>query len=118
MGSIKGYYGACRKILCQTAKRRETITYGGLARALGLPSPRQEWNTVLNPIAADEKRKTGKDLTLVVVYASGPAKGLGRYFSQGRVPQATMLDPQNPRQVAAYKQELEKIFDTYAEIAC
>ena len=76
MGSLVGHYVKCRKILCDAAKRRETVTYKDLALALGLKSPRQEWNTVLGPIATDEVQKTGHDLTLVVVYSSGPAKGL------------------------------------------
>jgi hypothetical protein len=84
MPSIIGHYTQCRRLLCLTAKRHETITYGALAKALGLKSPRQEWNTVLGPIAANEVRNTGHDLTLVVVYASGPAKGLARYFSNIR----------------------------------
>ena len=117
MGNLQGYYAECRKILCQTANRRQPITYGGLAKALGLRSPRQQWNTVLNSICIDEKKKTGKDLTLVVVYASGPAKGLSRYFSNG-APQTNMLDPRNDQQVKAYKQELERIFDTYAKLPC
>jgi hypothetical protein len=111
----------CPKILCHTAKRRDAITYGALATALGLKSPQQEWNTVLGPIAADEVRKTGHDLTLVVVYASGPAKGLERYFSNirgGRSPQSTTMDPSNSRQVAAYKQAREQVFNRYATVQC
>ncbi len=73
MASLVGHYVKCRKLLCEAAKRRETITYGALATALGLKSPRQEWSTVLGPIADDEVKKTGHDLTLVVVYAAGPA---------------------------------------------
>jgi hypothetical protein len=94
MGNLQSYYSQCRRILCLTAKGRETITFGTLATQLGLKSHRQEWNTLLGPIAADEVLKTGHDLTLVVVYASGPARGLGRYFSNisgGRPPQSTAL---------------------------
>ena len=121
MGSLLGHYAQCRKLLCQTAKRRETIRYGDLAKALGLKSPRQEWNTVLGPIAADEVQKTGHDLTLVVVYASGPAKGLGRYFSNirgGQSPQSSTLNPRNQQQVAAYKQALQQVFNRYATVQC
>src|SRR5712692_9935708 len=116
MGSLRNYYSGCRKILCLAAKRRETITYAALASRLGLKSPRQEWNTVLGPISVDEVRKTGRDLTMVVVYASGPAKGLSQYFSNvrgGQAPQLAMLDPHNSQQVEDYKQELEKVFDAY-----
>ena len=120
MGNLQGYYSQCRKILCQTASR-ETITYGALATSLGLKSPRQEWNTVLGPIAADEVQKTGHDLTLVVVYASGPARGLGRYFSNirgGQRPQSSILSPSNRQQVAAYMQALEGVFDKYSNLPC
>jgi hypothetical protein len=80
--------------------------------ALGLKSPRQEWSTVLGPIADAEVKTTGHDLTLVVVYGSGPAKGLGRYFSNirgGQLPQSTGLDPGNRQQVAAYKHALQTV---------
>ena len=110
-----------RTILCQTAKYGETIKYGELAEALGLKSPRQQWNTVLNPISIDEVRATGVDLTLIVVYASGPAKNLSRYFSNirgGQTPQTTMLDPRCPKQVAAYRKQLQKVFNTYANLPC
>lgn len=121
MGSLIGHYAQCRKLLCQAAKRRETITYGELAKDLGLNSPRQEWNTVPGPISENEVKATGRDLTLVVVYASGPAKGLGRYFSNirgGQAPQTNMLNPFNLQQVAAYRQELQQVFNTYANLPC
>jgi hypothetical protein len=84
MGNLQGYYAKCRKILCQTAKRRQPITYGGLANALGLRSPRQQWNTVLNPICTDEKKKTGYDLTLVVVYSASRSKCKLRHYQNLR----------------------------------
>jgi hypothetical protein len=85
MGSLLPYYSECRKILCLTAKRRETITYAELAWDIGLKSPHQQWKTVLGPMSKNEVERTGRDLTLIVVYASGPAKGLGRSFSNCRV---------------------------------
>ena len=121
MGTLIGSYSQCRRLLCQAAKRRETVTYAALAKALGLKSPRQQWNTVLGPIADDEVKKTGEDLTLIVVYATGPAKGLGRYFSNlpgGAPPQSRALDPNDSRQVAAYKAAREQVFDRYANEAC
>ncbi len=121
MASLVGHYVKCRKLLCEAAKRRETITYGALATALGLKSPRQEWSTVLGPIADDEVKKTGHDLTLVVVYAAGPAKGLARYFSNirgGQSPQSIALNPNDQQQVAAYKQALEQVFNRYATVQC
>jgi hypothetical protein len=121
MGGLQSYQSQCRKILCLTAKRRETITYGRLAAALGLKAPRQQWNTVLDPISKSEIEKTRADLTLIVVYASGPAEGLSRYFSNvrgGAAPGTTMLDPRDAKQVASYKQELKRVFDTYAKVNC
>jgi hypothetical protein len=121
MASLIAYYAQCRTLLCEAARRRETLSYGNLARALGLKLARQEWNTVLGPISAGEVRKTGHDLTLLVVYASGPAKGLSRYFSNirgGRKPQSTALDPTDPRQIAEYKDALRRMFDTYANAEC
>ena len=118
MAKVNTLYSECRRILCRTAKRRKTITYGDLAAALGLPSPRRRWSTVLNPICEEEKRKTGSDLTLVVVYKTGPAKGLGRYFSNTGRPQSTLLDPFDRKQVTAYKQERERVFDTYNRSTC
>jgi hypothetical protein len=121
MGNLHSYQSQCRKILCLAAKRRETITYGRLAAALGLKSPRQQWSTVLDPLSEDETKRTGKDLTLVVVYATGPAKGLSRYFSNirgGAAPGTTTLDPRDDKQVARYKQELEGVWDIYAKVNC
>jgi hypothetical protein len=108
-------------LLCQAAKRRQKIKYGELATALGLKSPRQEWNTILGPIAIDEVKNTGQDLTLVVVYASGPAKGPGRYFSNiraGAPPQSGALDPRDPQQVVAYERALEQVFNRYTTVQC
>jgi len=118
MGDFLDHYTSCRKILRQTAKRRNTITYSALASALGLRSPRQRWSALLNPIAKAEVQDTGRDLTLVAVYSSGVAKGLSRYFSNlrgGHAPQATLLDPRDHKRVAAYRRELESVFDAYAK---
>jgi len=95
--SLLRYRVQCRKILCEKAKAKQKITYAELAKALGLPSPKQNWKTVLDPISVDEVQRTGRDLTLVVVYSQGqPAQGLSRYFSNvrgGQKPRTTMLDP-------------------------
>jgi hypothetical protein len=56
------YYVQCRKILCGRAKQNKTITYGELAEELGLPSPRQNWKTLLDPISVDEVIRTNHDL--------------------------------------------------------
>jgi hypothetical protein len=121
MGNLQNYQSQCRTILCLAAKRRETINYAQLAAALGLKSPRQQWSTVLHPISETEVRQTLADLTLVVVYASGLAKGLPRYFSHlrgGAAPGTTMLDHKDHKQIAKYKRERERVFDTYATATC
>jgi hypothetical protein len=121
MGNLRRYQDQCRKILCLAAKRRETITYGKLATALGLKSARQQWSTLLHPLSEIETKNTGVDLTLIVVYASGPAEGLSRYFSNvrgGAAPGTNMLDPRDSRRVAEYRRELEKVFDIYAKVNC
>jgi hypothetical protein len=76
---------------------------------------------VLHPISETESKQTGADLTLVVVYASGPAKGFPRYFSNvpgGAAPGTTMLDPEDDKQVADYERDLEHVFNTYATVNC
>jgi hypothetical protein len=70
--------------LCLSAKRRETIKYGELAAALGLNSPRQQWSTVLDPLSESEVKKTGADLTLIVVFASGPANSLLKNLARAK----------------------------------
>jgi hypothetical protein len=86
-----------------------------------LPSPKQNWKTVLDAISVDEVQRTGRDLTLVVVYAQGPAKGLSRYFSNvrgGQKPRTTMLDPRNQSQRQQYERELQNVFARYATVSC
>ena len=121
MGSLIGLYTQCRKLLCEAAKAGHTMNYEDLAAGLGLKWHRQQWRTVLGPIAVDEVKKTGHDLTLVVVYKSGPAKGLSRYFSNirgGQAPQSTLLNPKNAQQVAAYRRDLAAVFAAYANAVC
>jgi hypothetical protein len=97
------------------------MTYEDLAAGLGFRLPKQQWSTVLGPIAADEVKGTGHDLTLVVVYKSGSKKGLSRYFSNirsGQAPQSTLLDPKNAQQVAAYRRDRGAVFAAYANAVC
>jgi hypothetical protein len=59
------------------------------------------------------KRELGDDydLTWIVVYANGPAKNLGRYFSNGsKTPGSTLLDPTNRQQRAEYERTVKEIF--------
>ena len=56
------------------------MPYGELADKLRLKLARQEWES-LDLVAGKMKREVDYDLTWNIVYANGPAKGLGRYFS-------------------------------------
>jgi hypothetical protein len=119
--SLLPYYVQCRKILCERAKQNKTITYGELAEELGLPSPRQNWKTLLDPISVDEVKRTNHDLTLVVVYSQGPAKGLSRYFSNirgGQTPRTTKLDPGDENQKQQYYRDRQNVFAAYANVSC
>jgi len=85
----------------------------GVVSLSGLKLARQEWNTLLDLIAGKVKRELGDDydLTWIVVYANGPAKDLGRYFSNGNKPVgSTLLDPSNMQQRAEYERTLKEIF--------
>jgi hypothetical protein len=87
------------------------MTYGELADRLGLRLPRQEWEGLLDLVAGKMKREIAYDLTWNIVYATGPAKGLGRYFSNGdKVIGSTLLDPKNKEQVDKYELTLQEIY--------
>jgi hypothetical protein len=88
-----------------------TAPPGRLGCSRGLA--KQEWDTVLHLIAGKMKRELGDDydLTWNVVYATGPAKDLGRYFSNGKkAPGSTLLDPRDREQVADYERNLKEIY--------
>lgn len=78
---------------------------------LGLGMANSEWNTVLDPIAPKTKQEISDDLTWNVVYTTGPAKGLGRFFSNSsKMPGSTSLDPKDRKQVADYERKLKEIY--------
>ncbi len=114
MPSLLRYYWPCIRTLCDWINtEKKTITYSELADQLGLKLAKQEWNGLLDLVAGRARRDLGDDydLTWIVVYSYGRAKGLSRYFSQGdEAPGSTLLDPKDPKQVADYKQKLEEIF--------
>ena len=101
----------CLEAILESVNDRKKINYSELADKLNLKLARQEWHTVLDSVAWRTNRDVGKDLTWNVVYARGPAKGLGRYFSNsGKAPGSTLLDPKDRAQVAEYERELEEIY--------
>jgi hypothetical protein len=113
MGSLARHFWPCLKVIIDSVNKREKITYGQLANNLGLKLAKQEWDTVLHLIAGKMKRELGDDydLTWNVVYATGPAKDLGRYFSNGKkAPGSTLLDPRDREQVADYERKLKEIY--------
>jgi hypothetical protein len=118
MPSLIKYAWPCLKVILEVANNQEKINYGELADRLGLHLAQQEWNTVLDSVAWRTKRDLGNDidLTLIVVYASGRAKGLGRYFSNGKAPGSTLLDPRNRAQVADYECKLKEIYECTYEL--
>ena len=66
---------------------------------------------ILDLVAGKMKREVDYDLTWNIVYANGPAKGLGRYFSNGdKEPGSTLLDPKDMKQIAEYERTLQEIY--------
>ncbi len=117
MPSLSRHFWPCLKAICESVNNRKKITYGELANKLGLKLAQQEWNTVLDLIAGKTKREVDNDLTWNVVYARGPAKGLGRYFSNGeKAPGSTMLNPKDQQQVADYERKLREIYEYSYEL--
>ncbi len=116
--SLVKYSWPCLEVILEVANNEEKITYQELADRLGLQLAKQEWHTVLDSVAWRTKRDLGNDidLTLIVVYTSGPAKGLGRYFSNTKAPGSTLLDPRNTAQVQDYIRKLEEIYDFTYEL--
>ena len=107
----KKIFWQCIRLLCDSINNQQRITYGDLAHQLGLPLARQEWEGLLNLIADKSKREVDEDITWIIVYASGPAKNLGRYFSNGgKASGSTPLDPKNQKQVDDYNRTLKKMF--------
>jgi hypothetical protein len=78
---------------------------------------KQEWSALLDLVAGKTKREVGYDLTWNVVYASGPAKDLGRYFSNGdKAAGSTLLDSKNRQQVADFERTLQEIYEYTYEL--
>jgi hypothetical protein len=116
--SLVKYAWPCLEVILEVTNNQEKITYQGLADRLGLQLAKQEWHTVLDSVAWRTKRDLGNDidLTLIVVYTTGPAKGLGRYFSNDKAPGSTVLDPRNTAQVEDYKRKLKEIYECTYEL--
>src|SRR5262249_51988772 len=105
MSSIVKHFWPCIDEICESVNSRKKMEYGELADRLRLKLARQEWSALLHLIAGKMKREVGYDLTLNVVYATGPAKGLGRYFSNGdQAPGSTLLDPKD------YERTLQEMY--------
>ncbi len=119
MPSLSRHYWPCLQAIIDSVNIGKKVTYGELADKLGLKLAQQEWNTVLNLIAGKTRRELGDDydLTWNVVYASGKAKGLGRYFSNGtKAVGSTPFNPKDERQVAVYERTLKEIYQYTYEL--
>jgi hypothetical protein len=116
MSSLVKHFWPCIEVISESVNSRKKMEYGELADRLGLKLAKQEWSALLDLVAAKTKREVDYDLTWNVVYATGPAKGLGRYFSNGnKTPGSTLLDPKNQKQVADYERTLQEMYEyTYA----
>jgi hypothetical protein len=116
MSSLVRHFWPCIEVISESVNSRKKMEYGELADRLGLKLAKQEWSALLDLVAAKTKREVDYDLTWNVVYATGPAKGLGRYFSNGnKAPGSALLDPKNQKQVADYERTLQEMYEyTYA----
>lgn len=116
--SLAKYNWRCLEVIIEVANKQEKITYQELADRLGLKLAKQEWHTVLDSVAWRTKTDLGNDidLTWIVVYTSGAAKGLGHYFSNGKAPGSTLLDPRDGAQVENYERKLKEIYECTYEL--
>jgi hypothetical protein len=75
---------------------------------------------MFHPMSLFETDKTGHDLTKVVVHGgNGPLKGLPHFFSDiagGDLPESKLMDPKNQALTAAWRHELEAIYDAYKDV--
>ena len=95
--------------LIAVARARGTIKYSALASFLGVAN--QSVGLYLNEIYAEQVALGYPDLTVVVVYAE---TGMGRYNSRGGPAQSIRVDPDKRSDVAAYRAELERVYDYWA----
>jgi hypothetical protein len=115
--SIVKHFWPCIAAVCESANNRKKMPYGELADKLRLKLARQEWEGLLDLVAGKMKRGVGYDLTWNIVYANGPAKSLGRYFSNGdKEPGSTLLDPKDMKQIAEYERTLQEIYQFTYEL--
>lgn len=103
----------CRKILLDVARAGETITYSELAERLGAKIHQGHWEKILDPIWRENEAAGVPDFTYVVVYKSGPKKGLGAYLADGE--DKYPLDPMNPDHVASFGRHLAEVHRFYRD---
>jgi hypothetical protein len=94
-----------RLIAVARASKPKTITYGALAKLLGVAN--QSVGRYLNPIYEEEIALGHPDLTVVVVYSK---TGMGRFNSRGGPAQSIRVDPKNPSHRNAYDAELARVY--------
>lgn len=101
----------CREKLIEVARRKGTITYGELARYLGVAA--QSIGKYLNPVYDDLVVARGlPDLTLLAVRSGSE---YGRYNSQGLSAQSVEFDPNDPDHRELYDKERKRVYEHWSE---
>jgi hypothetical protein len=100
------YLDKCRSKLREVARAGDRISYSSLAAHLGIES--RGTGPYLIAIYEEEMKAGRPDITLVVVYAQ---TGFGRYNSHGGPATGTEVDPDNPADVRAYREQLAKVYE-------
>lgn len=101
----------CRDILIEVSRRRSTITYGELARRLGVGDGRNV-TPYLDAVYNDVVINQGlPHLTLLVVYSG---THYGNYNSRGGPARSVVVVPTNPVQLAAYDADRELVYRHWA----
>jgi hypothetical protein len=95
----------CRSKLFEVARRGKQISYGDLAKHVGVIN--QGLGPYLDAIYLEEIRQDHPDVTLVAVYSGTK---FGRYNSRGRAPKSIKVDPENPTDIANYNAELKRVY--------
>ncbi|MCS6129788.1 hypothetical protein G3485_22155 [Shewanella baltica] len=96
----------CLNILISISKNKSTITYGDLAKQIGVAA--QGIGRFLNEIYDDITiNQQLPDITLLAVYSK---KTYGLYNSAGRIAQSIVFDPNDPVQMAQYLSDRQKVY--------
>ena len=96
----------CLNILIDVSKNKSKITYGDLAKQIGVAA--QGIGRFLNEVYNDVVIEQGlPDITLLAVYAK---KDYGLYNSRGNTAQSVEFDPNDAAQMAMYVSDRQKVY--------